>query len=85
MSENYVVYDKPEKVEMAEWAFGHPNCDALIVDDDKAENGYMFIKAYALNEKGNDELRDLSNQDSNYGIFVGIDESMLSFIGAGYR
>jgi len=76
---NCVVYDEPIEVNSAKWAFEHPNCDALILKKRNKPN-YIIIKAYALNDIGNKELLEMCD-DIKYGIFGGIDRSMLNFIG----
>lgn len=76
---NCVVLNKPQKVNIIDWSFQHPNCDALILRDE-GDNTEMYIIAYSLNESGNAELQSMS--DSNeYAVFGGIDSSMLSYAG----
>ena len=75
---NVVKLDIPEEVNTIQWAFTHPNCDALI----QKRNGYnttMTIVAYGLNEQGNDELLGMCNDDVD--LFRGVDESLLSHLG----
>ena len=76
---NCVILEEPLEVNSIEWAFEHPNCDALIIKNRK-KSKYMTIKAYALNKDGNKELLSMCN-DGKYGIFGGLDSSMLSFSG----
>ena len=77
---NIKILDSPEEVDMIEWAFSHPNCNALIVKEvDDSET--MKIIAYAINEQGNKEISVMRHKDDNTEIFCGIDKSMINSLG----
>ena len=81
--ENVIKLDNPQKVNVIEWGFKHPNCDALILrnnDDYKV----MYIVAYSVNNDGNLEIHKMAEDCEEYGVFAGIDKSMLRFIGGAY-
>ena len=79
-TENTIWLNEPQEVNTMEWALKHVNCDALILRN-KGDKDTMFVVAYALNNNGNRELKDCSLDNIEYGIFGGLDESMLSYIG----
>ena len=80
---NIVILDREERVEMFEWAKTHPNCSTLIIkEDNDGNNDTMLLKAYALNEDGNNELNSLPFAfDDNIEYFGGISASMMNHIG----
>ena len=77
---NIVKLDSPQKVNIMEWAVNHLNCDALI-ESGKGDVDNMYVVAYSLNAEGNQELKTESLKNSQYGIFGGLDSSMLNYIG----
>ena len=79
-TENIIWLNHPQEVNVMEWALSHINCDSLILSN-RGNKSTMFVVAYSLNREGNIELKRYSLQNDQYGIFGGLDESMLNYLG----
>lgn len=78
--DHVVMLQQPEKVNIIEWSLQHPNCDALIKSN-KGAADIVYIVAYATDRAGNQRLKQMSTEDKTYGLFTGIDASMLNYMG----
>lgn len=79
-SDNICILEQPISVNILEWAYAHPNCDALVMKKVKKIPN-MTILAYGLNTDGNMELCSIVKENKDFGIFSGMDESLLNFSG----
>ena len=77
---NIVKLDKPLEVDVIEWAYDHPNCDALVIRKTDYKSQKMQVVMYALNEAGNGELHEILKSTNNFDLFRGIDASMIDRI-----
>ncbi len=77
-SENIVILDNPQEVDIIDWWVAHLNCDALFLDG--SDYSKMIIVAYALNENGNNELLKIQKKYTSLKLCRGMDESMTNRI-----
>ncbi len=54
--EGIVIFNKPQKVDLATWADNHIDCDTLILPKDDPD--HLYVVAYAASKEYNDDLRE---------------------------
>lgn len=72
------VLERPETVDMIDWAFEHIGCNALIKKGSNAIT--MSIIAYATDKIFNHDLIDIQKKTPNSIIFKNVNENEVDSI-----